>query len=74
MVEYRVIGSDGHVESSRGFVCDTDENAIMWAKQMVGEQPAELWSGARLVQRLSPPDENQAVSHEIHDGRLVSKK
>jgi hypothetical protein len=35
MVEYRVIGSDGHVESSRAFACDTDENAIMWAKQMV---------------------------------------
>jgi hypothetical protein len=33
---------------------------------MVGEQPAKLWSGARLVQRLSPPDEKQAVSHEIH--------
>jgi hypothetical protein len=41
---------------------------------MVGEQPAELWSGARLVQRLSPPDEKQADSHEIHEGRLVPKK
>jgi hypothetical protein len=46
----------------------------MWAKQMVGEQPAELWSGTRLVQRLSSPDEKQAVSHEIHEGRLVRKK
>jgi len=26
------------------------------------------------VQRLSPPDEKQAVSHEIHEGRLVPKK
>ena len=74
MVEYRVIGSDGHVKSPRAFVCDTDENAIMWAKQMVGEQPADLWSGARLVQRLPPTDEKQAVSHEIHEGRLVLKK
>jgi hypothetical protein len=71
---YRVIGSDGHVKSSRAFVCGTDENTIMWANQMVGEQPAELWSGARLVQRLSPSDEKQAVSHEIHEGRLVPKK
>jgi len=40
---------------------------------MVGEQPAELWSGARLVQRLSPSDEKQAVSHEIHEGAEKNK-
>jgi hypothetical protein len=75
VAEYRayLIGSDGHFKSSRSFVCDTDENAIVWAKQMVGQQPAELWSGTRLVERLSPPDEKQAVSHEIHEGRLVPK-
>jgi hypothetical protein len=43
MVKYRVIGSDGEVE--RTFVCDTDENAIEWAKRLMAEQPAELWSG-----------------------------
>ena len=71
MAEYRayLIGPDGQFESSRAFVCDTDENAIVWTKQMVG-QPAELW---RLVQRLSTPDQRQAVSHEIHEGRLVPK-
>jgi hypothetical protein len=75
MAEYYayLIGSDRHFESSRAFVCDTDENAIVWAKQMVGQQPAELWSGTRLVERLSPPDEKQAVSHEVHEGRLVPK-
>jgi hypothetical protein len=75
MTEYRayLIGSDGRVESARAFVCDTDENAIVWAKQMVGQQPAELWCGTRLVERLSPPDAKQAISHEVHEGRLVPK-
>ena len=47
MTEYRVdlMGSEGHIESSRTFVCDNDENAIVWAKQMVGQQPAELGAG-----------------------------
>lgn len=75
MTDYRVdlIGSDGRFEGSRTFVCDTDENAIVWTKQMLGQQPAELWSGTRLVERLSPPDERKAVSHEVHEGRLVPK-
>lgn len=75
MTDYRVdlIGLHGHIEASRSFVCDTDENAIVWAKQMVGQQPAELWSGARRVECLSPPDEKQAVSHEVHEGRMVPK-
>jgi hypothetical protein len=75
MAEYRVnlMGSDGQFESSRTFVCDTDENAIVWAKEMAGEQPAELWIGSRLVQRLDPPVEEEAVSHEIHEGRLTPK-
>jgi hypothetical protein len=68
VTDYRVdlIGSDGQIERSRTFVCDTDENAIGWAKQMVGQQPTELWSGTRLVERLFPANEKkQAVSHEV---------
>lgn len=55
MTEYRVdlMGSEGHIESSRTFICDTDENAIVWAKQMVGQRPAELWIGTRLVEGLA---------------------
>jgi hypothetical protein len=68
-----VIGSDGHFESSRTFVCDTDENAIVWAKQMMSQQSAELWCGARLVKRLPSSDERQAVTHEVHEGRLIPK-
>jgi hypothetical protein len=53
------IGSDGQFESSRAFACDTDENATVWAKQMTVLQPAELWSGKRLVERLNPSHEKQ---------------
>jgi hypothetical protein len=58
VAKYRayVIGSDGQFESSRAFACDTDENAIVWAKQMAGPKPAELYSGKRLVEpRIDPP-------------------
>jgi hypothetical protein len=73
--EYRayVIGSNGHFEGSRTFVCDTDENAIVWAKQMMREQSVELWCGARLVKRLPSSDNRQAVTHEVHEGRLIPK-
>jgi hypothetical protein len=54
MAEYRayVIDDDGHINSFRGFVCDTDEDATVWAKQMVDGHDVELWSGDRLVTRL----------------------
>ncbi len=59
-------------KSSRAFVCDTDENAIEWAEvQLAGKQPAELW---RQDRPAFAPDEKQAVSHEVHEGRLVPKE
>jgi hypothetical protein len=73
MAEYRVclIDTDGQLESSRAFSCDTDTDAIEWAKQMAGNRPAELW---RKVERLTASDEQQAVSHEVQEGRLVPKE
>jgi hypothetical protein len=78
MTDYRtyVIGEDGHFASSRGFVCDTDDHAIEWAKQLLDDQPIELWRGEQLVKRLSPESSDKhgsAVSHEIIDGRMVPK-
>jgi hypothetical protein len=69
MTDYRtyIIGADGHFASSRGFVCDTDDHAIEWAKQLLDDQPVELWSGERLVKCLSPPGSEKhgnAASHE----------
>jgi hypothetical protein len=48
------VNSDGHFERFRAFVCDTDENAIVWAKQLMDQQPVELWSGTRMVTSLLP--------------------
>jgi hypothetical protein len=78
MTDYRVlkIGLDGHVEASRAFVCDSDEHAIEWAKQLQEDRPVELWSGERLVKRLSTSvaKQRRAISHEIHGGRMLPKK
>lgn len=75
MAEYRVnlMGSDGRFASSRTFVCDTDENAIVWAREIAGEQPAELWIESRLVRHLGATVEDEAVSHEVHEGRMTPK-
>jgi hypothetical protein len=56
MNHYRVvtIDHDGKLSRHRGFVCDTDGDAIVWAKQLVDAEPVELWSGARFVARLEP--------------------
>jgi hypothetical protein len=78
MTDYRAfkIGPDGHFAASRAFVCDSDEHAIEWAKQLQEDRPIELWSNDRLVKRLSAPvaKHRNTVSHEIHEGRMIPKK
>jgi hypothetical protein len=73
--EYRVyvFGDDGHVASSRTFVCDNDANAAIWAKQLGDRHDAELWSGDRFVTRL-PPAKKGAITHDVVEGRMVPKK
>ena len=75
MAEYHayVIGPEGQLERPRMFVCDADEKAIAWAKQMMCHQSVELWSGGRLVKLLPCSDDKLAVSHEVHEGRLIPK-
>ena len=77
MSDYRayVIGPDGHFASSRSFACDSDEYAVEWAKQLLENRPIELWSGERLVKRLAPirSESHNKDSHEIHQGRMISK-
>jgi len=53
---YRIvtIDYDGKLSRHRGFACDNDDDAIVWAKQLVDAAPVELWSGARFVARLEP--------------------
>ena len=78
MSSYRtlVVGKNGPVEKSRTFVCDNDTNAVIWAKQLLEQQPIDLWCGDRLVQRISPPsllNTEDAISHTIFEGRMISK-
>jgi hypothetical protein len=54
MAKYRVVTIDKSGLRHRGFVCDNDDDAIVWAKQLVDEAPVELWNGARFVTRLEP--------------------
>ena len=52
--DYRVftVGDDGHVTGSREFACANDDDAIIWAKQLVDGYDIELWSGDRFVIKL----------------------
>jgi hypothetical protein len=73
--EYRAfeLGSNGHFTGSRGFVCDNDDDAIVWAKQFSGQLPIELWSGARFVKHVPFRGHRNAISYVIKNGRLVPK-
>ena len=53
--EYRAytMGHDGHIKSSRAFVCESDEEATVWAKQLIDGHDIELGSGERFVIRLA---------------------
>lgn len=57
MANYRLVTIEqaGKLGRHRAFVSDNDDDAIVWAKQLVDGAPVELWSGARFVARLEPP-------------------
>ena len=52
--EYRAftVGDDGHVTGARALVCENDEDATVWVKQLLDGHDIELWSGERFVIRL----------------------
>jgi hypothetical protein len=54
--EYRayVIGPDGHIIRSNGFVAANHDAALQHARQFVDGHDVELWSGVRLVGQLKP--------------------
>ena len=55
MIEYRayVIGSDGHIVSATGLVCEDDEAAIAEVETFLLDRTIEIWSGDRFVIRLA---------------------
>jgi hypothetical protein len=56
--EYRAytIGDDGHFMASRAFTCADDDDAIVWARQLIDGRDVELWSGDRFVIKLDHQD------------------
>jgi hypothetical protein len=55
VVEYRAytVGQDGHFIGFEPMLCADDSEAIEKAKGFVDGHDVELWSGDRLVVRLS---------------------
>jgi len=53
--EYRAytIGLDGHIVGSKEFFAENDDAAFEHARQFVNGHDVELWSGARLVAKLT---------------------
>jgi hypothetical protein len=57
MAVYRiyVLSPDGHVTAPARLVeCPDDKEAIRQARQCVGDEPIEVWEGAKRVVRLEP--------------------
>ena len=77
MTEYRLytVENDGHFIGSRTFTADSDDDAVVWAKQQIEDHSVELWSGPRLVRRLDPAEKRdaEAVTHTIEAGRMLPK-
>jgi hypothetical protein len=58
MGEYRAytVDIDGHFIGFEPLKCANDAEAIEKAKRLVRDHDIELWSGERLVTRISPAD------------------
>jgi hypothetical protein len=56
MGEYRAytVDADGHFIGFEPLKCTNDAEAIEKAKRLVHRHDVELWSGERLVIRISP--------------------
>jgi hypothetical protein len=55
MPEYRayIVGDDDHFVSFESLTCRDDAEAVTKARRLVDGHDVELWSGDRLVTRLS---------------------
>jgi hypothetical protein len=58
-MEYRAntVSESGQILSYRAFVCMSDEDAIIWAEQLLDGHLIELWNGDRLVRRIDRKSE-----------------
>jgi hypothetical protein len=74
MSEYRAyaVGDDGHFSGFEPLVCANDEEAIAKATVLAQRHGVELWSVPGLVISM-PRQPARAVTHEIHEGRMIPK-
>ena len=57
-----ISSADGHFTSYRTFCCHDDEEAIVWAGQLLDGQDVELCSGERFVVLLQADEVTTACS------------
>lgn len=76
MAEYRayLFTGDGHIREAQEFVAATDADATEMCRRWAASRPAELWSGARMVARMSEPEPGAAkqLMHSGQRGRIIS--
>jgi hypothetical protein len=74
---YRVyfIGQDGHFTSVTDLDCVDDDAAIRFTMRLVNGNDVEVWQGARKLAAFEhkPESSGHSITHEIHDGRMISK-
>jgi hypothetical protein len=70
MAEYRAytVGSDGHFDGYEPLICDNDDDAIAKACVLLGAGDIELWSGDRLVTKITARNKPGAVSPQLKTG------
>ena len=75
MPEYRAytVGADGHFVGFEPLACADDAEAIEKAQRLVASHDVELWTGPRLVAKLSHSPPEHCNSHTIEDGKLIPK-
>jgi hypothetical protein len=56
VAEYRAytVADDGHFDGFEPLICDNDDAAVAKTCSMLDGKDIELWSGERLVIRLTP--------------------
>ena len=76
MAEYRAytVADDGHFDGFEPLICDNDDDALAKARGLLDGKDIELWSGERLVIRLTGRKSPPLFTHEIKDGGMMPKK
>jgi hypothetical protein len=49
-----VIGEDGHLTKRIEIICENDEEAKRYARQLVDGHAIELWQEARMIETFDP--------------------